>query len=302
MVVFLLGTALAGLSGRAAADTSGASGGGGSVSVGVSTGGGTPGQGGSGSSGSGTGGPTSGSVGWTCTSTYLTLNNDGGFPAGGPLPGAWYSVTCVDSASGSQVTQTVWLTDGQPAPTPAVDPRTLALQAENAIRLPAPGIGLDPAGTAVVQLATWLWVDPAIWHDFAVTASVGDVSATAVARPESVEWSTGDGSTTTCPGPGTPYDVDLPSNDQSTGCSHVFSRTSAGEPSPLGTPDDGSFTVTATVVWSVSWTSTGVAGGGELPTLFTTSSTPLRVAQVESVGTEAGTGAPLGSSVLGATA
>jgi hypothetical protein len=192
----------------------------------------------------------------------------------------------VDTASGTQVTQTVWITGSQPAPVPPVDPYALAVQAENSIALPAPAIHLDPWATSVVNLATWLWVDPAIWHGESVSASADTVTATAVAQPVSVVWSTGDGGQVTCGGPGVAYDPSEPAAWQTTGCSHVYAHTSAGQPSPDGNPDDGSFTVSATVVWSVSWTSTGVPGGGALPTLYTTSSVPLRVVQVESVNTD----------------
>ena len=269
----------------AGAGTTGAGAGGGSVSVGAGSGSGTPGSGGGAGSGGSTGGTGGTGSPWTCTSTYLALNNEGGFPPGGPLPGAWYSVTCVDTATSVQVTQTVWIANGTPVPSPTVDPRTLAIQAENSMVLPRPALGLDPSGTSVVNLATWLWIDPDIWHAESVTATAGPVAATAVARPVDVRWTTGDGGQTVCPGPGTAYRVDLPASWQSTDCSHVYLRTSAGQPTLDGNPDDATFVVTASVDWAVSWTSIGVDGGGQLPTLVTTSADLLRVAQVESVNT-----------------
>jgi len=270
---------------RAGADSAGAGSGGGTVSVGASSG---VGAGGSTGSSGGTpsgGGSAAGGSPWSCNYTYLTLNNQGGFPDGGPTPGAWYSVTCVDVAAGIQVTQTVWVVGSQPVVSPPVDPRAVALQAANAIRLPAPVLHLDPSGSTVVDLATWLWVDPSIWHAYEVTASVGTVSATAVARPVAVRWTTGDGDRVTCTGPGAAYRTDLPAVWQSTTCSHVYLHTSAGRPSLDGNPDHGTFVVSASIQWAVSWSSTGVVGGGALPTLVTTTATLLRVAQVESVNT-----------------
>jgi len=236
---------------------------------------------GSGATGGGGGAPSP----WSCTSTYLALNNEGGFPPGGAQPGAWYSVTCVDVASGAQVTQTVWVTGAAPAPTPQVDPRTLALQAENSIQLPRPTLGTNPAGTSVVDLRTWLWINPSIWHGASVTATAGAVSATAVAEPVSVRWTTGDGGQLVCPGPGSAYAWWLPASVQSTGCAYEYLRTSAGQPALDGNPDHGTYVVTATVEWAVSWTSTGIAGGGSLPTLLTSDAALLRVVQVESVNT-----------------
>ena len=282
-----IGAALAGPgAGPAAADTgsAGAGSGGGTVTVGVGSGSGSGGSGG-GSSGGSTGGSSEGSGGsspWTCTYTILTLNNQGGFPAGGPQPGAWYSVTCDDVATGAQVTQTIWVTK-PPVTAPPVDPRVLALQAERSINLPAPAIRLDPSGSSVVGLATWLWIDPTVWQDRAVTASAGSVSATAVARPIGVAWSTGDGGTQTCGGPGSVYDPALPSSWQSTYCSHTYARTSIGQPSPDEDPDHGQYVVAATIEWAVSWTAVGAPGGGQLPTLYTTSTAPLRVVQIESL-------------------
>jgi hypothetical protein len=166
-----------------------------------------------------------------------------------------------------------------------VDPRTLALQAEQSMTLPAPVISSDPSGTSVVGLSTWLWVDPSIWTARSVTAAAGSVSATAVARPIGVTWTTGDGTVVTCGGPGVAYDPDQPSAWQSTYCSHVYSSTSLGQPSPDGDPDDGRYPVTATIEWSVSWSAVGAVGGGSLPTLYTTTATSLRVMQVESLNT-----------------
>jgi hypothetical protein len=191
----------------------------------------------------------------------------------------------VDTATSVQVTQTVWVMSSQPVSTPAVNPRTLALQAENSITLPDPVLHLDPSGTSVVGLATWLWLDPTIWKAESVTATAGPVSATAVARPVAVTWTSGDGGQVVCNGPGTAYAVWLPAALQTTDCSYDYLHTSAGQPTLDGNPDDGTYVVTATVEWSVSWSSTGVAGGGVLPTLYTTSTSPLRVVQVQSVNT-----------------
>lgn len=278
--------------------SAGAGSGGGTVSVGAGSGSGSGGSPGGSGGGSSTGGGSGGSP-WTCTYTYLALNNEGGFPNGGPLPGAWYSVTCVDIAAGVQQTQTVWVTNGPPAATPPVDPRAVALEAERSITLPSPEVRANPSGTSVVGLGTWLWIDPSLWRAESVTASAGPVSATAVARPVAVLWTTGDGSRLVCPGPGAAYVPSLPASWQTTDCAHAYLRTSAGQPSLDGNPDDGTFVMTATVEWSVSWTSTGVAGGGSLPTLYTTGASLLRVAQVESVNTAPGAMVRSASASLG---
>jgi hypothetical protein len=244
----------------------------------------------SGSGGGGPGGATGGGGAgqaqspWLCVDTKLVLNDEGGFAPGGPTPGSWYSVTCINQVTGASTTATEWIPD-QVATTPAVNPYVVALQAENSLRLPSPTTHFDPAGFSVVNLATWLWIGGGIWHPYAVTATVGTVSATAVATPESVTWVMGDGGVETCGGPGAPFDPAGPAN-QSTNCLHTYSTSSMGQPSPDGNPNDGAYPVIATVQWSVTWSAVGAEGGGALPPLSTSTSTSIRVEQVQSVNSE----------------
>jgi hypothetical protein len=268
----------------AGAGASGSDGSGGTVSVGASGGGSQPGSPGT------AGGVGSGGAGspWICTDTPLTLNDESQ-PPGGPLPGGWFSVTCVDLQTGAMVTNTQWITQAVGgAAAPAVDPHALALAAERSLRLPDPQPSFSPGGSAVVNLPTWLWVDPSIWHPQSVTASAGGVTATAMAAPVSVSWSMGDGTTVVCDGPGVAYDPSQSPNTQSTTCEHTYAVSSAGQPSPDGNPDDASFSVTVTVNWSVSWSAVGAPGGGALPSLTTAATVAERVKQVESVNALAG--------------
>jgi hypothetical protein len=245
----------------------------------------------SGSGGGGPGGATGGGGAgqaqnpWLCVDTKLVLNDEGGFAAGGPTPGSWYSVTCINQVTGASTTATEWIPDQAAASTPAVNPYVLALQAENSLRLPSPTVHFNPADFSVVNLATWLWIGRGIWHPYAVTATVGTVSATAVAKPESVTWVMGDGGVETCGGPGTPFDPAGPPN-QSTNCLHTYSTSSMGQSSPDGNPNDGAYPVVATVQWSVTWSAVGAQGGGALPPLSTSTSTSVRVEQVQSVNSE----------------
>jgi len=254
----------------------------GTVTVGVSDGGSTNGEPGTqfgGGGGSGAASP------WTCTSTSLLLNDEGGFAPGGPTPGGWYSVTCIDSVTGASTTQTEWITSQAPTTAPAVDPRAVALQAENSLRLPGPSLHFNPSAASVVNLPTWLWIDPSVWHTYAVTASVGTVSATAVATPEAVTWQMGDGHAVTCDGPGRAFDLSLPAQMQATSCHYTYRTSSLGQLSADGNADDAAYLVRATIVWTVSWSAVGAAGEGTLPSLTTSAATPVRVVQVESVDT-----------------
>jgi hypothetical protein len=267
--------------GTAYAGASGGDNGGGTVSVGATGGGSSPGSGGGGSGGS-TGGSGGGTSPWVCTYTEENLNGAGIAP-GGPTPGNWYSVACYNRSTGQDTLQMQWIPDQSTATGPTIDPYSVALQAENSIQLPRPTLRFNPSGSAVVNLATWLWIDAGIWHPYSVSASVGTVSATAVATPVSVTWTMGDGGSVSCHGPGTAYNLAEPSSLQAPSCWYTYAISSAGQPAPDGNPNDGAFEVTATVTWSVSWTAVGAAGGGALPTLFTSTTTPERVEQVESV-------------------
>jgi hypothetical protein len=262
----------------------GSDGPGGTVTVGASNGGSSNGAPGESTGNEGGGGQ--GESPSLCTYTKLVLNNEGGFAPGGPTPGSWYSVTCTVQSTGVSTTETEWIPDQVATGTPAIDPYSVARQAENSLRLPPLTGHFDPSGPAVVNLPTWLWIDADIWHSYSVTASVGSVSATAVATPSSVTWSMGDGDVVTCDGPGTPFDSGQPSSQQSTRCFYTYAISSAGQPSSDGNPNDAAFDVETTIDWSVAWSVRGARGGGILPSLFTSTSTLLRVEQVQSINSD----------------
>ncbi len=269
------------------AATTGSSDGNGTVTVGVADGGSVPGSPGTASGG---GGGSTNAGTWSCTSTSLVLNDEGGFAPGGPTPGGWYSVTCVNSLSGASITQTEWIANQTPVAVPAVDPRTVALQAERTLALPSPTLHFNPTAFSVVNLPTWLWIDPSVWHTYSVTATVGTVSATAVAQPTAVTWSMGDGDIVVCSGPGQAFVISRPTSMQGTACQYSYRASSLGQPAGAGGPDTAAYPVSATITWSVSWSAAGTDGQGMLPPLSTTATASVRVVQVESVGVAVATG------------
>jgi hypothetical protein len=266
-------------SGVARADSSTSSGDGGdTVTVGVSTGSSAGAPGGSDGQGSGSGG---GSSGPTCNYTPVPAGEDASLGIGGATPGWWYEESCGSEQFGYDEVHLVWIADGTtPPPQPVVDPLSVALQAERSIHLPEPGIELNPSAFSVVNLPTWLWILPSTWHPYSVSASVGGVRVTATATPSEVTWDMGDGSSVTCPGPGTPY---VAGGSSQTDCSHVYRLTSAGQTSPDGNPNDAAFTLTATITWSVRWVSSVANQGGDLPDLSTAASRLVRVEQIQSI-------------------
>lgn len=269
----------------AATNTSSASDGGNTVKVGVGSATSQPGRGAvhrgvhRGSS--------SGTSSAPCTYIPLPAKDAETFGAGGPTPGAWFFVKCPGRDLTIYNGALSWFPSGPPPrpSTPAVAPSALALQAAASLTLPSPVVNLNPSAFSVVNLSSWLWIDPQAWHGFQATATAGGISATAVATPDTVSWSMGDGHTVVCGGPGTPYQPALPVDAQTTDCSYTYVNSSAGQPSTDGDTNDGAFSVTATISWTVSWSATGVVGGGSLPPLHTSSTVRVRVEQVESVGT-----------------
>jgi len=227
--------------------------------------------------------------GVSCSYTPITLSEAAGFALtpGGPTPGQWFLVQCVGphAPAGGHAQ---WVPTPLPVQSPAAmagpSPVVAAQQAEASIVLPAPSVQVNPSAFSVVNLPTLLAIDPALWHSYQATATAGGVSATATVVPQSVTWSMGDGGAVVCVGPGTPYDAGRSAGPQSAICDYTYSRSSYGQPSDDGDPNDGAFHVTATVTWTVTWAAFGAAGGGTLPSLTTSSNVPVRVEQVESIG------------------
>jgi hypothetical protein len=282
--VWILVAALVGTQGAlvawAATNSTSASDGGATVNVGVTSVATTPGQS---VHRTGGGGGTSGAP---CTYTPMPAKEAATFGPGGPTPGEWFFIHCPDRNLTIYNGALSWIPAGSPVSggPPSTPPGALARQAVDSLTLPSPVINLNPSSFSVVNLSSWLWIDPSSWHSFRATATAGGVTATATAVPEAVTWSMGDGHSVVCNGPGTPYQAAISANAQSTNCSYTYVRSSAGEPSP-GDPNNAAFTVVSTISWSVTWSATGAEGGGALPTLRTSSTAHVRVEQVESIGT-----------------
>ncbi|MFE0025493.1 hypothetical protein [Amycolatopsis sp. NPDC059021] len=192
--------------------------------------------------------------------------------------GAWYTYQCSGSGFRDGLYRApVWIPDGEAlgaAPLPS--PEELAQQARSQLRVPAARIVSDPAGTKLVHLPTWLWLDRGGWGVRSATASVPGASVTATAAPASVSWSMGDGSVLTCTGPGTSFPVGGDPRAVSPDCGHTYHRSSAGAPGQA-------FAVSATVHWTVTWS--GMGAGGTFPDMTTSASAAFRVAEAQALGT-----------------
>jgi hypothetical protein len=145
-------------------------------------------------------------------------------------------------------------------------PQLLADEAVRALRLPTPLIGVNPAPPApqIVFFPTWVWLGGDSWGPRSATASVPGMSVTATARPVRLVLSTGDGASMTCTGPGTAWTPGRDAMAASPTCGHTFT-------SP------GSYPVTVTVTWNVSWAGGGVTGTA--PGMTTTATVTVAVVE-----------------------
>lgn len=212
-------------------------------------------------------------------------------PIEGQPPGRLYRDVRTDTRTGEEV----WMAEGCERPTETTPTTTaggtvpppsagaLAVQALNRTPLPAPTVTMSPNGNDIpllVNLPTFLWIDPAQWRPVTASASAGPVTSTVTAAPERVVWNMGNGDTVTCNGPGAPYVPSLPDDAQPSNCSYTYRASSARSP-------DKTFTVTATVEWRVTWTAVGAPGGGDLGLSRRSSTTTVRVAELQVLNTPA---------------
>ena len=185
------------------------------------------------------------------------------------MPGAWFERWCDGQFGGNFYI-------------PDFDPVDLALQARDRLALPLPVPALSPVGDQVVNLVSWLWIDPIGWEAKQSSVSAGSVTVTVMATSESVTWSFGPDDEVVCDGPGTPYDPSIPDEAQSPSCFHVFNKSSAGEP-------DEVTRALVTVRWNASWTVSGARGGGPLGTVDQTTIFAVRVVEIQAINTRGGT-------------
>ena len=185
-----------------------------------------------------------------------------------------YVVTCtpvLDDEVGE------WLAEVWPQPPADPTPGQVGQTAEADLNLPAPTVSTAPSGgKAIVNLESWLWIDPADWTPITKSATADGITATATATPVSVVWDMGDGNQVTCNGPGVAYNTNIPDQDESTNCGYTYQETSASGP-------DQKFTITTAIEYDVRWTSVGVVGSGDLGIILG-ASTPTAVT-VDEIGT-----------------
>ncbi|MEZ5378271.1 MAG: hypothetical protein R2733_17340 [Acidimicrobiales bacterium] len=177
--------------------------------------------------------------------------------------GNWYEKTC-----GTTFVGTFYISPANPL--------DLLAEARSRINLPLPQPSLSPNGEQIVNLTTWMWIEPTDMADQSATAAVPGLAVTVTAVPESAFWTMGDGTIVTCTGSGTPFDPSQPSASQQSDCSHAYERSSINEPGHA-------FAASVVTRWRLSWTVAGAGEGGDLGTIDRTTTFLVPVAEVQTV-------------------
>ena len=186
-----------------------------------------------------------------CTYTAGGPSATASIGVGGAQPGQWVFPVCAGPGVIDPMPP-IWVSGAQPAAAVVqVNPVVVAEQAVKQLALASPTIEMapPPGSPQLVGVATWMWVNPGAWQTLSASATAGTVTTTATATPQKVVWDLGDGDTVTCDGPGTPYSPAAP--NATTNCSYTWGQA-------------GTYQVTATLYWSVTWTAAGAPGGGNL--------------------------------------
>lgn len=166
--------------------------------------------------------------------------------------------------------------DGQQAPDPTVIGQLLAQRAVEQLTLAPPVVHTSVADIGFIGVPMWLWIDDEGTGPVSATASAGAAQVTAVGRLSAVEWSMGPpGANVRCVGPGTPW---TGQDGSSPDCGYVYELRSL----PERTAGTGRWTVTATSVWTVTWSgvSDGVPVDGQ-QTVRVSADTSLAVGEVQ---------------------
>ncbi|WP_436970873.1 hypothetical protein [Micromonospora coxensis] len=247
---------------------------------------GDPGDGG-GDGGSTGGGGTAPKCQWNgkplpCYNEFLGWFNNGDgcyYKLAEPQPEApegkqWYVQTC---NGGDLGTQTVVLRDGPPPGFGSPpDPEELARRVLASISMLPPRISVAPrrsTGPGLVGLPVWMWASEGINYFGPIHADDTDRGLTVelTAKVDRIVWNMGNGVKVTCADHGTKYDAKGPR---------------AGKTSPdcgydSGYPKAGTYRVSATTYWTVTW-----SGGGEsgvIPQTRTSGTIPIEIDELQVV-------------------
>ncbi|MFF2377219.1 hypothetical protein ACFVUW_22820 [Streptomyces xiamenensis] len=161
---------------------------------------------------------------------------------------------------------------------------TLAELAYERVRVPDTDIQLNPDGEQTVNLATWVWLDQAAFEPVSVTASLDDYGlwATTTATPTTLTIEPGTSDARLHPASG----ECAVGGDGSIG--EPYSRGRSGEEPPCGvtylraTHATGSYGLTASLTWEISWEGSD-GSGASLPSGVFETTHEITVSEVQAI-------------------
>lgn len=174
----------------------------------------------------------------------------------------------------------VWR-QGEPPPPSLVD--AYRDQAYEEIPFPYLGVNSAPAGTPdeplVVNVETWLWSNDRYGPVQAQAGIRNIVQVTATATPVVTEWDPGNGQDpVVCGDAGRAWSPSLDAGAEPT-CSLRYRSSSSTSPT-------GTFTLTRSTRWNVSWVCEPACGGGTLDPVIVQESREVSVAEIQAIVTD----------------
>lgn len=211
------------------------------------------------------------------SSTANPFSNAGGQVACAVLPGLVGATNVPQCAAAPAAAAVPPAVAAPPAPP---DPAVVALVAIDRLDLVAgtPQTSANPR--TAVGLPVWLWITPTAQNTGprTATASAGPTTVTATARLTGTRWTMGPaGAMVSCANLGTPAPSrPLYAGDNSPTCGYTYELRSL----PQRTGGTGTWPVTATSVWAITWTGGGQTGG---QTLELAATTPVEVGELQAL-------------------
>ncbi len=204
----------------------------------------------------------------------------GGSPGVGRPGGSAFGIRCLPSPAVDELAAS-----GGPAAPPLPTPAELAARAFEQLRLPlpvprhSPDVRLpDGRAATIVGENTWIWTDRSVWKPAVERVQAGPVWAEVTATPTGMTFNSGSGGSTSCSGPGTPYDRSHGLHADSPDCGFVYTRSSVGQPNDQTTAEWA-------IQWSVSWIGSDGTGsvGGDFPLMQSRARATFAVAEVQAL-------------------
>ena len=211
-----------------------------------------------------------------CQNGFGWLGSDGcyyGKDGGGFLPPNEWIRTCFDPVTGTSTNWGIVYLATPPAALAVITDRAI-----DRLSMPRPVIAANPSLTAkqFVHVPVWWWVQPGWWQTQTATASAAGLTITARAAPQKITWYAGDGTSTVCRGPGTPWTGSAAPTSPSPTCGHTYTSASTSDANP-----DGKFHLRAVVTWNITWSGGGLSGS--VPGVTTATTAEVTVTQLRAV-------------------